>query len=189
MKAYNRFAVLIIALLFFLSGCNSASTDPLSNLTIPDSGYQACFAPVEGAVLYVDGVPQKINVDDPRLIRVLNFLAHAKETMQYSWTQGFVYEEEINQYYSSDATMLEVTFAVDAVSDQSIHRDTPKILISGDTYILFVDSKTMNNGIEEIHAERHWPYEELAPEGATQSNTDLSWGGDYWLDILEYCGF
>ena len=38
-------------------------------------------------------------------------------------------------------------------------------------------------------AERHWPFVKQTPEGAKQSNVDLSWGGEYWLDILEYCGF
>lgn len=189
MKVFSRFTVAILALLVMLTSCDPASSDPLAELEIPNTCYERCFAPVESALLYVDGTTQEIAADDPRLIRVLNFLAYAAETMQYSQTQGYLYEERISQYYSSDATMLEVTFAVDSESDHSIHRDTPKILICGDTYLLFVDSETMKDGIEEVHAERHWPYAQLAPNGARQSIADLSWGEDYWLDILAYCGY
>lgn len=187
MKVYYRFMAMLIGLLVALVGCNVASgSDPLADLHIPDTGYEQCFSPVESAVLYVDGAQQQINPDDPRLTRVLSFLGYAVENEQYVLMQGVIHEEKINQHYASGATMLEVTFAVDP-EGSSYFCNAPKILICGDTYLLFMNPETYYT--EELCAERHWPYAAQAPEGARGSNVDLSWGGEYWLDILAYCGF
>lgn len=191
MKRRFYFLSLIVVLLIMITGCNQqlGPSEPLDNLDVPDDCYGQWFSPVEKAVLYVDGAAQQIEPNDPRLIRLLNLLAYARETMQYTTLQGYVYEEDIHSYYSSNSKMIEITFSVDDQSDHSIHRDTPKILVCGDSYILIVDTNTMQDGIVETHAERHWPFSNLAPEGANRSSTEMEWGNDYWLDILQYCGF
>jgi hypothetical protein len=76
--------------------------------------------------------------------------------------------------------MLAITFAADTESSSSF-RQSPKILISGDTYLLYMKNGTC--------AEVHRPYYEQAPEGAMRSESVTDWGGESWLDILKCCGF
>ena len=182
MKACFRVLTLMIAVVFAFAGCQSdpEPSHPLDALDIPKTGYEQYFAPVVSATLYVGRDQQQIQPDDPRILRLLNFLAYSADTMQDSWTRGVYSEEEIALYYSSGATMLEVTFAADS-EDWSQNHCVPKILVCGDTYLLY-----LRNGKT---AERHWPYAKQAPESAQKSDTDVDWGGEYWLDILEYCGF
>lgn len=191
MKRRICFLSFFVLLLSMITGCGHllGPSEPLDNLDVPDDCYSQYFSPVEKAVLYEDGVAKQIETDDPRLIRLLNLLAYARETMQYSCLQGYVYEEDTKSYYASNAKMIEISFLIDDESDHSIHRDTPKILVCGDSYLLFVDPNTMQDGITETHAERHWPFNNLAPDGANRSSTHMEWGNDYWLDLLQYCGF
>lgn len=179
MKACFRFMAVMIVLVLVLAGCqsDSAPIHPLDNLDIPETGYEDYFSPVISAQLYVDGVAQPIEPDDPRVLRVLNFLGYAAETRQYIHTQGVLTEEEVNECYASGATMLEVTFAEDP-EDLSDFHYSPKILVCGDSFLLFMKSG--------VTAERHRPFSQYLSEEARQYP---SWGGDSWIDILEYCGF
>ena len=194
MKKFVRLIAMITVLLLVLSGCgepqaaSSESIHPLDTVEIPDSGYETAFAPLESATLYVNGTQQEIALDDPRLIRVLNLLAHSANTQQTSLLQSLVREEKILTYYSSNAMMLEITFTVDP-ANKHLYKDYPKLLICGDTFLGFIDPKITNYGLDEMHAERYWPYAMVAPDQTLRSAHDMSWGGDYWLDILEYCGF
>lgn len=194
MKKYLRLIAMVTMFLLVLSGCSkpqaasTASTHPLDAVEIPDSGYETAFAPLESATLYVNGTQQEIALDDPRLIRVLNLLAHSANTQQTSLLQSLVREEKILTYYSSNAMMLEITFTVDP-ANKYLYKDYPKLLISGDTFLGFIDPQITNYGLDEMHAERYWPYAKVAPDQTLRSAHDMSWGGDYWLDILAYCGF
>lgn len=190
MKELFRLLIIMFSMIFMLAGCqwNATPTDPLSNLGIPETGYEQRFSPVKSAVLYVDGEQLEIAADDPRLLRVLNFLGYSAETMQYGYITGFVYEEQIEQYYTSKTTILEVSFDVDLEGEYDTFLDTPRILICGDSYVLFFANNP--TGAEGRIATRHWPYSMNAPEDSKKSNHSLDdWGGEYWLDILEYCGF
>ena len=181
----KRVIFLVFVLLFVLSGCHA---DPLKKLDIPEDGYSQWFSPVESAVLYVNGTQQQIAADDPRLIRLLDFLAYSADSRMGTLTQGVFSQSEMDQYDFQNAPVLEVTFAADA-ADKTGYRNSPRILVSGDTYFLYMNPETYGGGGLELCAERHWPYSKLAPEGAERSDYDLSLGGDYWLDILKYCGF
>ena len=195
MKKSFFLITMIMVVLLALSACgsqqeaaSSSTTHPLDAVEIPDSGYETAFAPLESATLYENGTQQEIALDDPRLIRVLNLLAHSANTQQTSLLQSLVREEKILTYYSSNAMMLEITFTVDP-ANKHLYKDYPKLLICGDTFLGFIDPKITNYGLDEMHAERYWPYAKLAPDPTLRSAHDMSWGGDYWLDILEYCGF
>ena len=177
--------ILAVVLLSVLSGCKPA---PLGNLDIPKDCYLQYFSPVKSAVLYVNGTQQQIAADDPRLIRLLDFLAYSADSRMGTLTQGVFSQSEMDQYDFQNAPVLEVTFAADA-ADKTGYRNSPRILVSGDTYFLYMNPETYGGGGQELCAERHWPYSKLAPEGAERSNYDLSLGGDYWLDILKHCGF
>ena len=181
----KRVIFLVFVLLFALSGCHA---DPLKKLDIPEDGYSQWFSPVESAVLYVNGTQQQIVSDDPRLIRLLDFLAYSADSRMGTLTQSVFSQSEMDQYDFRNAPVLEVTFAADT-ADKTGYRNSPRILVSGDTYFLYMNPETYGGGGLEPCAERHWPYSKLAPEGAERSDYDLSLGGDYWLDILKYCGF
>ena len=174
MKVFFRLSVLLLALFIALAGCNS---DPVVKLDVPKSGYADRFAPVVSAQLYVDGVAQPIEPDDPRLLQVLNFLGYSAETMQSVYTQGVLTKEEVEVCYASGATMLEVTFASDPKDRTDFHY-SPKILVCCDSFLLFMrDGET---------AEWHRPYAQNLSEEALKNP---KWGTAAWIDILDYFGF
>ena len=173
MKVFFRLSALLLALFIALAGCNS---DPLAKLDIPETGYEDYFAPVISAQLYVDGVAQPIEPNDPRLLRVLNFLGYAAQTRQEVYTQGVLEEDEVNECYASGATMLEVTFDADPEDSTDFH-NSPKILICGDSFLLFMKSG--------VTAERHRPFPQYLSEEAKRNP---SWGDSAGIDILAYCG-
>lgn len=199
--------VTLCMLMTFLAACNSERADDpnafppglkynvsglpaiedFSETEYEDGNVQ--FSPVESAVWRHDGVQEEISADDPRLIRLLNFLAKDADMMQSWWRQGYVLEEEINTYLACDDAMLEVNFRNEEGNRYSIHGYTPKIVICGDSYILFVDSEDPT----DIRAERYWPFAEKLPITAPRSSgphsSKTSWGNDYWIDLLEYAGF
>ena len=152
--------------------------------------YEFHFSPVKSAVLQVNGSKEVIKPDDPRLVRLLNFLAFSAEKGLSTLRQGYVMQDEIDGYLSSNEAMLEVTFSRGEASGTNILSNTPKIVVCGDSYILFVDSEIANNGIQGMHAERHWPYAVLVPVAQREEKLSYNgWGSGYWMDILEYCGF
>lgn len=184
----KRFLSCVIALLLLvLSGCgepqasSAPSTHPLDAVEIPDSGYETAFAPLESATLYVNGAQQEIALDDPRLIRVINFLGYSIDTHQCGYLQGKIDADEIAQHYASEITMLEITFAVDPSNRDSGLRYASKILIGGDSFVYFASDSTS--------ASVRWPYAKLRPEDTHRSDAGEPWEEGYWLDILAYCGF
>ena len=187
MKKYVCLIAMLTVLLLVLSGCgepqaaSTSSTHPLDALEIPDSGYEAVFAPLESATLYVNGAQQEIALDDPRLIHVINFLGYSIDTHQCGYLQGKIDADEIAQHYASEITMLEITFAVDPSNRDSGLRYASKILIGGDSFVYFASDSTS--------ASVRWPYAKLRPEDAHRSDAGEPWEEGYWLDILAYCGF
>ena len=152
--------------------------------------YKYQFSPVKSATLMHDGVKTEIAPDDPRLIRLLNMFAYAESNVLMHYTQGYIDEDKVKTYLSSDATMLEVQFINDP---DGLHRNkiTPRIVICGDTYLLFFDA-------EGKSVMRFWPFVSIfydhygingIPSEVRFSSTDLSWGGKYWIDFLAYAGF
>lgn len=171
----------ICALVSLLAGC--ASKDPLAKLDIPDDCYTEYFSPVEGAVLYANGTTQQIASDDPRLIRVLNFIAYSQMYEPGAWTKGCVGEETINKCYASTMATLEINFAVDTENPTQGHKGWEWIIVCGST---FLEPMPDGHTYEGRNAVVHWPYSELAPEG---TKNDMEWEEEPWLNILTYCGF
>ncbi len=152
--------------------------------------YQYHFRPVQKAVYKHDGIEETIAADDPRLIRLLNFLAYSENQMLSIWRQGYVEEAEIHTYLASDAPMLDVTFVMKGEPKRDTLGDTPRILVCGDSYLLFEDPKIANNGYTGLFAERYWPYASIIEWTSKTGNVSLEdWGTGYWIDILEYAGF
>lgn len=210
-KLFTGLCVLMIAVLMF--GCNNnadsgnptgttttgitTTETPIEN-TLPDitmfseteyENYKTHFSPVKSASYRCNGTVEEISADDPRLLRLLNFLAYSSENSMDVWTQGYVSEDEINSCLSTDYPMLEINFYNEKGRSGSAIGDTPKIVVCGDSYLAFVDPALANNGIEGVFAEQYWPYGELV---TSTNGTDFrieNWGLKYWLNILEYAGF
>lgn len=156
--------------------------------------YEHHFLPVSSATYHHGGIAEDISPDDPRLIRLLNFLAYSEEISASFILQSYVEGDAIRNYLSSDARMLEINFDYDGTS--SSYLSTYKILICGHTYLTFIDTQKSSWVLGEGEfAEQRYPYNEMLfdqvmigalPEDVLYENT---WGGPNWLDILTYCGF
>jgi len=148
------------------------------------------YAPVSSARYIHSGVVEEISPDDPRLIRLLNFIVYSHETMQDVLRQSYVYDNEISVYLSVDTPMLEVAFLSTNKAPDSPNKYIPKIIICGDKYLEFQDSRTANGGVQGNCAELYWPYGSIAIEDSSD-NIELSntWGEKGWIDIIEYAGF
>ena len=198
--------VLSIALLL---GCHSNADIPLPaglNVSVPElpaindfSGtqyedFEHHFPPILSAVYRHDGAEELVAADDPRLIRLLNFLAFSHVNILGPWRQGYVEENEINKYLAMNVSMLEITFLPQTEPRDTIIAMTPKIVVCGDCYLIFGDASLLNNGMEGVFAEQYWPYGTLVmerypePEGSELLSYD-GWGTECWLDILKYAGF
>lgn len=186
MKKYCCLIAVIMAFLLLFSACGkprpSEATHPLDAVEIPDSGYEQQFSPIVSATLYVNGTQQEISPDDPRLSCVINFLGYSLDAHLHSRLQGKIDADAIGLYYASQVAMLEITFAGDLSNDDGLRYAT-KILIGGDSFVYFVNN--------DLSASVIWPYTQYRPDDARHSFSDplQGWEGEYWLDILEYCGF
>lgn len=159
--------------------------------------YEYPFASVESAVLKHNGTETEISPDDPRIIRLLNFIMYGEQDGQTHWRQGYVFEDEINEYISSNAPMLVVNF--NNTPSNNVVEATPKIIISGNQYFIFKDEDSLNFFGEKVIAEQLFAYEGLFQKEAEQPIVDklekISWEEQwsnpdyYWLDLIEYAGF
>jgi len=154
--------------------------------------YKCHFSPVESAVFCCNGTQVQIPADDERLVRLLNFLAYSEEHKLSVWLQGYLNKQQISEYVGSNAPVLKVNFACEDTNRTAL-KDTPQIVICGDSYIL-INSNGGQNDEKSTRAELYWPYGELA---ASMSSKGLfsdilvygNWGNNCWLNILEYAGF
>lgn len=161
--------------------------------------YEYTFGPVESAVLKHNGTEIEISPDDPRLIRLLNFIMYGNQERQTYWRQGYVLEDEINEYLSSSAPMLTVNFDNSLFSSRDTYSRTPQIIISGNQYLIFVDEDSAKEHGEKVMADQHFAYEGLFQEEAEQLLVNIldkisleeQWSNPdyYWLDLIEYAGF
>lgn len=170
------------------------SIDRFSNSEYED--YSHHFSPAISAVYFHGDQQEVIDAADPRLIRLLNFLAYSEETNYSAWLQGYLEEEDINRYISSDVPRLEVVFDRSNHADGHILSITPKILICGHTCLLFVDTERASWPLDKgLYAEQYYPYFELLNEMVIsgQLEDDVLYKNelenDSWLDLLTYAGF
>ena len=148
--------------------------------------YAFQFSPVQSAVLKIGDQEIPIAPDDPRLIRLLNFLAYGFSEGHTEWLQGLVPEDEINSYLTCDDRMLDVTFYQEGSHDNSTHNTTNRMILCGDSYLLFTGLDLDGN----ICGERFWPYAGL-PKVRNDSTSFYAdeWGNNFWIDLLAYAGF
>ena len=154
------------------------------------------FSPLKSAVYKHDGIEENISVDDPRLIRLLNFLTHGFCIRKHFERQGIIPEEELKCYLRSESPMLEIEFDFDT-DEIDWFKYPEKMLISGNTFIMVIppeDSVYYNEWIAtEYIAYESLIYDEL-DEGVRHyfnPGDVMSWEYPerYWLDLIKYAGF
>lgn len=172
---------------FPVKGVPSIETFSGSNL----EEYEFHFSPIKYAVYHHDMVEEMISADDSRLIRLLNFLAYSMTNDLSIWRQSYVQEDEIMVYFQSDEPMLEVYFQTGQNNSNNAHLNCPRVVICGDSYLLFLDEKVAGDqNADNLCAERYWPYGELvlAMDAENMISFD-GWGTGCWIDLLTYAGF
>lgn len=154
--------------------------------------YSSRVPPVESAIYRYNGKEESIAVDDPRLVRLLNFLVHSLNEGSTWLIQGIIEEEDINTYLASEKAMLDITF-LPAEDPDAPYIKTPRLVVCGDNYLEFLYPEPYNREPGTLIAEHHWPYGEQAFEAQRKgilANASLGEvSGDDWIDLLEYAGF
>lgn len=150
------------------------------------------FAEIESATYIYDGKELYIEPNDPRLIRLLNFLAYSDKKGLSSLQQGYLDEEQINDLRLSEFPQLEVRFDCAENEKQTSLSRTFKILVCGDSYLRY--SNTCSTDYS-VMVERYWPYGELVMSMVVEEKLPMNvlsyegWGTGYWIDLLKYAGF
>ena len=164
--------------------------DDFSGVAYED--FSTMYPPVESAILRVDGGEIPIAADDPRLIRLLNFLLYSESNWLTTTQQSYVPTEDIHALLQSDVSMLDITFAHQYVSNHmQISPYLPRMIICGDSYLTFVYDEDNTS----VQAERFWPYRTFISDAvsAGQANIDYlidaTWDSEKWIDLLKYAGF
>jgi len=151
--------------------------------------YAFSFSKVNTVIYKYNGTENTINHDDPRVIRLLNFLAYSDKKSLSTWRQGYVSQDEVQGYLMAGEPVLEIIFHSNEISETHSYASLQKLLICGDSYLRFIDI----NG--ELRIERCWPYGELIMCEITEESRyeDFisydGWGSNYWIDLLTYSGF
>ena len=154
------------------------------------------FAEIETVIYKYNGTAKSIEANDPRVIRLLNFLAYSNKNMLSTWEQGYVSQERVEAYMGADSPMLEITFEKDETFDPDVYADLQKIVICGDSYLRFskirADTESAN---DDMRVERYFPYGELIMSYSTEEHEYKNllsydgWGSGDWIDLPEYAGF
>ncbi len=201
MKKNSALIIILIMLLCMASfGCKKKEEQPVD--TLPDissfsseeyEDYEFVFPPVKSAVYYHDGTEEVIEPDDPRLIRLLNYVAYSYGEYTW-WLQGFVYESEIADYESQDIPMLEVWFSPENDDEPATQMSGAKhMLLCANAYILYADQDKFIDWKEKETdriATMFWPYMSIIDNCDESSNdTNSDWGNDEWIDVLSDAGF
>lgn len=201
MKNTRIFCALTVTLFVLLAGCSNPRIPPTGARFYVEElpkiqsfsakkleSYEMQFSPVEEVTLYRNGQKERISEDDPRLIRLINFIAKSENDSSVYVRQGLIPMEEVMEKYCS-RTYLEVIFRTPIKGDSIGLKDISKILVSKSALLMFLD----DDRIEE-----HFPYMELFEKMVTQGyvaeediQNELSghYPGDPWIDLLTIAGF
>ena len=163
--------------------------------------YSFQFCQVKSAIYRHDGIEENIDLNDPRLIRLINFLAYDKSERLYWERQGPVYVYEIDALMSSGKPMIEVEFYNNLDATTSDERCPEMILIGNYRILNFgTDYEWYDDGMVglEYAVYESLAYEEFVNNGKEDlfkyfcSVTQVErWTNEdyYWLDMIKYAGF
>lgn len=205
MKSFLANCILFLLLSFAICSCTlSFQQDNGLNIQVPDlpkiaefsgseyENFSMQYPPVESAILRCGSKETAISPDDPRLIRLLNFLLYSESEGLTGIRQGLVSAEEIDIILQSDIPMLDITFVHEYVPNHiRTSAFLPRMIICGDSYLTFM------YGIEELEgsAEHFLPYYSLlvslkeSGEVSSDISTSTDWYSKNWIELLKYAGF
>ena len=204
MKKARSVICLLCMLVCFLNACDESETTPVPGLRYEVAGVPRIdsfsgekmesedpFPSVETAV-YIDGsTEQRIEPNDPRLIRLLNFLLYSKDMGLSAWAQGYLDEQEISELQIPNFCRLEVTFSAPSTG-ASVNERTWKIIIFGDGYLQY----SHGGPTPDWEAVEHYcPYVSLVMDLVAKNElpkeaiSTFGLGTDYWIDLVKYAGF
>ena len=152
----------------------------------------AAHIPAVSQVIYHDnGATVEMSPADPRIIRLLNFVAYSEEENLSAWLQGYVDSDRISEILASNLPMLEIHFNVEAISDQEKQFHYDKMIVHKQGCFFFLDTESISwASDDEVIAELCFPYEELlnimVEKGSLEEKIALQYFYDGWLDILNY---
>ena len=138
------------------------------------------YGDVASAQIKVGKVTQEIAPNDPRLIRLLNFVAPT-DGAAVQW--GYASADEINTINRMATSILKVKLA----DNKSYH----EVWIYGDTVLRFSNPDGADaESARDIRSQPMWPYVYFAfNAGIERSSVTLDPTRDIWIDFLQYAGF
>lgn len=185
--------LLLILILIALSGCGEKPTTGPCGLPKLESfsgeqyeEYALVFPPVVSVTYRYGGQETEIAADDPRVVRLLNFIAYSWERELTHYRHGYVENDEFLQILNKDIPMLKIVFDNEPFqSEEDGVANVPEILILEYTFLLY-PYHDYENSPEESWAEEYYPYGALIVDAYMEGRVDSIEQG---FNILEYTGF
>lgn len=145
------------------------SRDELNALvaSVPSNQYisypHAFLQPIS-AMLYLGGESTSIDVNDPRLIQLINLYNHSVHHRQYSYLQGLLDQESLEQEVLQEEIRLELTFESTWASNHA-SGDFPAfpgdtLIITNKWFVVINHSRSGYEGFEDeypYYATAHFP--------------------------------
>ena len=154
--------------------------------------YDYQFSPVASAVYRCGETEIQIDRQDPRLLRLLNFLACSESRFKSSWSSDYLPEEELRGYYNSTEPMLEVVFNNEGSAEWDKLSSACRMVICGDSFVAFYGDSEAWDISGTLYGKRSWPYAKLvsaqAPDQAESLLSSQAWGSGHWIDLLTFAG-
>ena len=202
--------VLLIAALY-LCGCRS-NNDPINAETsnsapvvettepIPDiesfsgehyENFEYHFSEVVSAYYVSNGNKTEISKDDPRIIRLLNFIAKSHNDLTEVYETRGIDTELIQSLWLDDPSpMLEINFVGSDDNNDNGLKSAFQLLIRGCgiIYIYHNGNKDLF-GDSGLYGEQRWPYLGCVDSDNWNRCRHPKNGEKPWLDLLEIAGF
>lgn len=154
-----------------------------------DESLRIHFPPIESAQLQTEEGVRELSVEDPRLIRLVNFLDGSVFDMSLTvWRQGYVDAAAMQSIDEAKRPLLKVRFK--QWEDNSGRESTSEIWVYSDCCLLMVDSNRPGySWATQPLAEQAFPYKALFMAAKRSGAIADNVSDEGWLDLLAYAGF
>ena len=134
--------------------------------------YAMDFPIIKKAVLYRNGVPEEIQPDDSRIIKMVNYIMRSVDEQSYAWVRGVIENSSIEGFYKPQTGMYLV---LDLDSQNSVEYNRFDSALISYCNVIMIDSDSTS-----YHGDGN-PYNYcFTPYFVEYDNTP---------DILSVCGF